>query len=305
MNSHATKRWVVLLAACLAMAPSIFSQSVNVNLFETRFTVTDHNGQFVPNLKKSDFTIFDNDVRQDIDNVEQKLDSPVSIAVILDRSASIMDRFPFVLDSAATFIQSVMRRTEDRGLVVAFDSKVYLLHDWSAEPGALVDSMRNLSSAGGTSVFDAIYKTCRDKFDMSDTRRKVIVIVTDGDDTTSQATYDQTRQMAQRSDAALYVVGIRAEDSMNSRELQGRRVLTSLAELTGGHLYYPQSGQIHQLTATFEKLQEEIRNEYRIDYYGPAVSDGTFHKVRIETRNKNLEIHSATGYFNRRPAREP
>jgi VWFA-related protein len=291
---------VALLAAVLLTTVCVFAQEVQVTIREARFTVTDHEGRFVTDLGRDDLIIYDNDVRQQIDTFDKKLQSPVSLAVLIDRSASVADHFPFVLDAASAFVKSMIHEKDDRGLVVGFDSKVYLLQDWTDDSNALVDSIRKLTSAGGTSVFDAIYKTCRDKFDVADTREKSVVLVTDGEDTTSRASFEQALQMAKSAGATIYVVGIRAEGSLNTREFQGNRVLTNLTDLTGGRVLYPDAGKESQLSAVFQTLQGEMRNEYRAAYYLSAPLDNSFHRIRIETKDKSLTVHAPKGYYARK-----
>src|SRR5262249_26028377 len=144
MNMRNFAMPVLLIGVTLA-ASFVSGQTVDVNLIETHFSVTDRNGKFVPNLKPSDFTVYDNDESQSIDNLEQNLQSPLDAAVILDRSASVTDRFRLVVDSASAFVTSLIRDSMDRGTIVAFDSKVYLLEDWSSDSNRLTGSFLKLN----------------------------------------------------------------------------------------------------------------------------------------------------------------
>src|SRR2546427_442823 len=298
---------VGIIARCLALLFSLvfligplFAQTVQVTLVDTHFTVTDRSGHLVTNLEREDFTIFDNGIPQEIAGFSKKLQSPLSVALVVDRSQSVSERFQFVPEAAASFIKSTMRKQEDRGLVAAFDSKVYLLQDWTADPELLIDSVRKLTAAGGTSLFDAVYKTSRDKFKTDDPRKKVLVLITDGEDTTSRATFKQVLDMAQLSGVTIYVIGIKAEDSLNAHELQGKHVLTELAELTGGHVFQSKDHQDEKLTALFTRLEGELRNEYNMSYYLDAPLDSTFHKIKIETKDRRLVVHAPKGFYARR-----
>jgi VWFA-related protein len=186
--------------------------------------------------------------------------------------------------------------------VDAFDSKVYLLQNWTPDSGVLVDNVRKLTAAGGTSIFDALLKTCRDLFNGADDRQKVVILVTDGEDTTSVATFDDALRVAKLARVAVYVLGVRAENSLNTRELQGRRVLTNLAELTGGRVFYPADYRSQSLPALFATLQEELRNGYSLTYTLDVPADNTFHRIRVVTKNPSLNVHAPTGYYaQRRP----
>lgn len=289
--------WLAVLCA-----PGVLAQgeSVFVTLCRAHFTVTDRDGHFVRGLTRDDFKVYDDDVPQRIANFSAKERAPLSVALILDRSRSIADRFQAVSTAATTFLRSVIRQPADQGLVVAFDSRVYLLQGWTSDTTPLVTSIQALTSAGGTSLFDSLFKTCRDAFDLADSRQRVAVLVTDGDDTTSRATFEQALQMATLSKVVVYVVGIRSESSMNPRELQGHHVLSSLADLTGGRVFYPGGEEPAALASVFAALQEELRNEYDVAYYRESPPDRSFHRFRVEANVKGLTIHAPTGYFGRR-----
>jgi Ca-activated chloride channel family protein len=288
-----------LCSVLLAIAAS--KQQVYVTLCEVHFAVTDRTGLFVRDLGPADFTVYDNDRPQEISTFVQRVQSPVSVALVLDRSQSLSDRLPFVMESAAEFTKAVIRGRDDLGMVVAFDSKVYLLQNWTSDSATLVASIRKLTAAGGTSMFDALLKTCRDQFDGTDDRQKVAVLVTDGEDTTSVATFEEALRMAKLARVVVYVLGVRAENSLNSRELQGRRVLTSLAELTGGRVFYPADYGGASLAVLFGRLQDELRNGYRLTYYLDVPPDNTFHRIRLEPKNRTLTVRAPTGYFARAP----
>ena len=285
-------------ALALLLATTAATQDVFVTLCRSHFTVTDSQGRIVTNLRREDITVYDDDHPQRIESFTTHVAAPVHVALLIDRSASVSDRFGTLSAAAASFEQSMLRSPDDRGLVVAFDSKAYLLQDWTTDGGQLASSIRALTSHGGTSVFDAVYKTSRDKFQVGDEHQNVLVLVTDGDDTTSTATLDQALEMATMSRAVIYVVGVRAENSMNTRELQGRQVLTRFAELTGGRVFYPDEKD--DVTTLFAKVEDEVRSAYGLTYYLDREPDNSFHSVRIETRDKRLTVHAPTGYIARR-----
>jgi VWFA-related protein len=294
-------KWKWIAGFCVLIAVRLtFAQSVQVTFHEARFTVTNSSGQFVTGLTRNDFVVYEDDVQKAITDFIPRLQSPISVALLVDRSQSMGDRFRLISNAAVSFVTSMIRASDDRGMVAAFDSKVYLLQDWTANVGDLVDNIHKLTPAGGTAMFDALYKTCRDKFDPADTRQKVAVLITDGEDTASRATLDQALQMAKLSGVAIYVIGVQPEESLNTRELQGRRVLTDLSEATGGRVFYPEAGHEDQLSGLFVKVQEELRNEYSLGYNVDKPLDDSFHRVRIEAKDKNMTVHAPKGYYARK-----
>jgi VWFA-related protein len=294
------------IAAALAALATVcgtrvvaFRQDVYVTLVHTHFTVTDPQGRLVTTLGRDDLTVYDNDVAKPLADFSRHVDAPVSVAVLVDRSQSVSDRFLVLASAATAFERTILKGRDDRGLAVAFDSKVYLLQDWTTDAAPLAASIERLTSAGGTSMFDAVYKTCRDKFEITDTRRNALVLVTDGDDTTSLATLDQALQMATMSRVAIYAVRIRAEDSLSPRDLQGDRVLSRLAELTGGRVFSPDDQSPAQLNGLFTRVGEEISSSYTASYYLDVAPDRSFHRLRIEPKDKTLVTHAPSGYYAR------
>jgi len=299
MRTSVVTAALVALAAICAPRLTASRQDVYVTLVHTHFTVTDREGRLVTTLGRDDVKVYDDDAARPVADFSRHVDAPVNVAVLLDRSQSVSDRFPVLASAATAFERSVLKGRDDRGLVVAFDSKVYLLQDWTSDAGRLAGSIQRLTSAGGTSMFDAVYKTCRDKFEITDTRRNALVLVTDGEDTTSLATFDQALQMATISGVAIYAVGIRTDDSLSPRDLQGHRVLSHLADLTGGRVFSPDDQSPAQLDALFGKVEKEIRSSYTLSYYLDVAPDRSFHSVRIEPNDKTLVVHAPSGYYAR------
>ncbi len=286
------------LGLCVPLAAP--QQNVYVTLVHTHLTVTDAQGRLVTTLGRHDVVVYDNDVPITVADFGQYGDAKIRVAVLVDRSQSVNDRFPLLTSAATAFEQSVLTAPRDRGLLVAFDSKVYLMQDWTGDAARLAAGIRGLTAAGGTSMFDAVYKTCRDKFDVTDAQRNTLVLVTDGEDTTSVATFDQALQMATVSRVTIYVVGVRAEGSLNPRERRGRTVLTRLAELTGGRVFYPDDRAPERLDRLFARIDQEITSAYSLSYYLDVPPDGSFHRIRVEPRDRTLIVHAPTGYYARK-----
>lgn len=294
MRRSAAAMGLVVAAGAVA---TLFAQDVYVTLCRTHFVVTDAEGRVVTSLGRGDVAVYDNDVAQEISEFTSRQHAAVRAAVILDRSQSVSDKFPFLVAAARAFATTMLHEPGDEGLTVAFDSKVYLLQDWTADSRALVGTIDRLTPAGGTAVFDALFKTCRDRLDDADDRQKAIVLLSDGDDTTSVATFDQVLAMARRTRAVVYVIGVHAENSMNAADLQGERVLERLADLTGGRTFYPNERRPDELGALLAKLQQELRGGYDISYYLHVPPDNTYHRIRVEAKNRSLTVRAPSGYY--------
>lgn len=300
---EALPRLLAVLFCLCFMAGRGFAQLVQVTLVTSHFCVTDHGGRYISDLTRDDFVVTDNGVPQKIAEFRKKSRGTLSVVMVLDRSESVRDRFPFLKEAAATCADSLLQSPEDRGLLVAFDSKAFLLQDWTSDPGSLARNIDRLTASGGSSLFDAIYKASRDRFRVADDRRKVLIVFSDGEDTTSRATLRQTEEMVELAGATIYAVGIQPENSMNTRDLQGPSVLAELAGLTGGSVLYTR--QSEQLRAFLQRLEDEVRNWYEISYYSNAPLDDTFHKLVIQTKKEALQVHGPKGYYADRPRELP
>ncbi|HSP05618.1 MAG TPA: VWA domain-containing protein, partial [Acidobacteriota bacterium] len=255
--------------------------------------VTDRSGQFVADLTQADFVVRDNGKIRKITVVKSKQQAPLSIALVLDRSRSVTEAFSTLQAAAKGFLTSVVRSGQDRACLVAFDSHVYLLQDWTDHVDELAGMITKLTASGGTGLFDAIYKTCRDKFapDSQDEHTKVLVLVTDGEDTTSHATFKQVVDMVSQSGVFVYVLCIKPENSLNPRELQSKRILGELRDITGGEILYP-AGNENRIDRLFDRIQNELRHEYIVTFTSNDEPDGKFHKVKLEATRRDLEVRT-------------
>jgi VWFA-related protein len=251
--------------------------------------VTDKSGRYVADLGEQDFIVRDNGKRQKITGVKFRLQEPLSVALVLDRSRSVAPSFELMKSTSAVFLKACL---------VAFDSHVYLLQNWTDDITRFPQTLNLLPAAGGTSLFDAIYKTSRDQFDDDkDNRIRIILLVTDGEDTDSRATFKQMADMVSQSGAAIYVLGIPAKNSLNPRELHGKNVLTELAEMTGGSIFYPK-GEDNKIGDRFAEIENELHHEYVVTFTNYDEPDGKFHHLDVQTPRQGLRAYSRKeGYF--------
>ncbi len=160
------------------------------------FTVTDKKGRFITNLDRGDFEIFEGKKPQTIQEFTAESDLPLRLAILIDTSNSIRDRFRFEQEAAIQFINSVIRPTQDRAMIVSFDTSAELASDLTEDVIKLAKTIRDLRPGGGTSLYDAIYYACRDKLSQDQPRhkfRRAIILVSDGDDNQSHVTSSAAR----------------------------------------------------------------------------------------------------------------
>lgn len=260
------------------------------------FTVSDKKGRFVTDLKKDDFEIVEAKKQQNILEFVAESDLPLRLAVLVDTSNSIRDRFKFLQEAAVEFINSAIRPERDKAIVVSFDSGATLVADLTGNTEVLGKAVRELRPGGGTSLYDAIYFACRDKLAQDQPRhkyRRALVVLSDGDDNQSRFTREQALEMAHKADVVLYAVS-----TNNTRlESDGDKVLRYLTRETGGVAFFPFKAE--DLAQSFENIANELRNQYSILYRPePLKTDGLFHKVEIKIRDrKDLLVRARNGYF--------
>jgi VWFA-related protein len=268
-------------------------------LVNTHVSVRDAQGHYVSGLTKDDFIVLDDGKQQPIVHFSQESNQPLRVALVIDRSRSVQSVLGRAQLAVRDFIHSVLRRGKDSACLLAFDSGVYLVQDFTDDADSLAAGVNKLTAAGGSSIFDAIYKASRDKLAGTEDARRVVVLITDGEDTTSRASLEQATEMAIRNNVAVYAIRLPAEDSLNGREQQGKPVLTRLTETTGGRQFHLNGGE-GQLAGFLNKLQNELRSQYSIGYqFQSASSVSSFHKITIKLMQPALKAFTRSGYYSR------
>lgn len=276
-----------------AITPQI---NVNVNLVNVLMTVTNKRKQLVTGLKKSDFELFEDNKPQTIRFFTQETNLPLRIGVLIDTSNSVRERLNFEKEAAIDFLSATVRPDEDRAFIVAFDVTPQLLQDYTGDVGKLSDAIRELQAGGGTGLFDAIYYACKQKMiyvpEPQPYLRRVLIILSDGRDNESQHSLDEALAMAQRAEAIIFAVST----NRTGTEENGDKVLTTLANQTGGRVFFP--FQASDLASAFEAISKELRSQYSLAYLSTdQAHDGTFRHIRIKPLEKGLHVRARAGYF--------
>ena len=269
---------------------------VDVTRVNMLFTVTDKKGRFVTDLTKDDFEVIEGKKPQVIQEFAAESDLPLRLGILVDTSNSIRTRFKFEQEAAVEFINNVVRTTQDRAMVVSFDTKAELVADLMTDTERLSTAIRNLRPGGGTAFYDAIYFSCRDKLSQDQPKhkfRRAIIMVTDGEDNQSTYTRDQALEAAQKADVVLYTIS--TNDS--KIESDGDKVLRYFAAETGGRAFFP--FRVEDLEQSFENIANELRHQYDLSYKPePLKTDGLFHTVEVRVKGRrDLVVHVRKGYY--------
>ena len=269
---------------------------LEVNRVNMLFTVTDKKGKFITDLTKDDFQVVENKRPQTIQEFTAESDLPLRIAILIDTSNSIRDRFRFEQQAAVDFITSVVRPRQDKAMIVSFDSSAELVSDLSDDPEKLAAAVRSLRPGGGTALYDALYFACRDKLQQDQPRhkfRRAVIIVSDGDDNQSRVSRDQALEMAQKADAVIYCIST----NISRIEADGDKVIKYLALETGGQAFFPFKAE--DLAQSFENIANELRHQYNVFYRPePLKTDGLYHTVDLKVKGrKDLIVRARKGYY--------
>jgi VWFA-related protein len=260
------------------------------------FTVSDRRGRFITNLDRDDFQVFEGKNQQKILEFAAESELPLRLAVLIDTSNSIRDRFRFEQEAAIEFLNSLLRPHTDKAVVVSFDTTAELVADLSSDLEKLAASIRDLHPGGGTSMYDAIFFACRDKLMQDQPRhkfRRAMVILSDGEDNQSRYTRDQALEMAQKADVVIYAIST----NISRQPTDGDKVLRYLAAETGGMTFFP--FKVQDLAQSFENIANELRHQYNLLYRPePLRTDGQFHAVDIRVKGrKELTVRARKGYY--------
>jgi VWFA-related protein len=263
-------------------------------------SVTDNRGRLVTNLKKEDFKIYEDNRLQSITDFNSDTDLPLSIALLIDASGSVIDKLKFEQDAAIDFFFNTIQRRKDRATVVHFDSVPRSLLDdkFTDEPEVLADAVKKIRAGGGTAVYDAIYASVRNLLAKEvGERRRLIILISDGDDTQSRYSLTEALEITQKNDVTIYAISTnKTSDTRRSDQVRGDDVLKKLVDDTGGKAYFPL--KLQDLASDFEKIGEELRSQYVI-FYQPtnARQDGTYRNIRVEMVDGKYKAKSRKGYY--------
>jgi VWFA-related protein len=261
------------------------------------FTVTDKHGHYVHDLAKKDFRVLDNNrPAAEIRSFHTEQDLPLQVALLIDASNSIRDRFKFEQEAAIEFLNQTVRHGYDTAFVVGFDVTPEVTQDFTDDTEALSRGVRNMRPGGGTAMYDALYFACRDKLlkrAQGGPVRRAIILLSDGDDNQSHVTREEAIEMAQRAEVIVYTI---STNSTGSRQ-RGDKVLERIADATGGRAFFP--FQITDVGNAFTEIQDELRSQYLLSYKPPDfTADGSFHTIEILAQNhKGYRVRSRRGYY--------
>src|SRR5271165_1714600 len=274
-------------------APTI---RLGVNEVSLIFTVTDKHGRYNPNLQQSDFALLDDQkAPAKVNSFHQQINLPLRVGIVIDASTSIRSRFQFEQQSATEFLLQVLKAKSDRAFVMGFDVTPTVTADWTNNMDALQTGVMKLRPGGGTALFDAVYTACRDKLLTErgpEPVRKAMVLLSDGDDNQSRVHPDEAIKECQRAETIIYAISTNWTPSRG----KGDKVLTDMAEATGGEVFFPPS--VEEMSQSFKSIEEELRSQYALTYRPADFKyDGSFRSIYLYCNDRRYVVRAKKGYF--------
>jgi VWFA-related protein len=268
---------------------------IRVNEVNLIFTVTDKKGRFITGLQRENFGLLD-DGRPPVQVLRftQQTNLPLRVGIMLDTSSSIRQRFQFEQDSAVEFLLQVLHRN-DRAFVAGFDIETDVTQPFTNNIDLLNQGIRKLRPGGGTALYDALYRSCRDQMltlHEDGAVRRALIVVSDGDDNYSKVQQSDAIKMCQRAETIVYTISTNVSPSKD----KGDEVLRIISEATGGMAFFPI--KIEDVAVGFRNIQEELRSQYSL-VYRPAdfKQDGSFRTIYLQALDPRYRVRASKGYF--------
>ena len=270
---------------------------VDVNLVVLHTTVLDDRGRFAEGLKQENFRVLEDKVEQKL-SVFKREDIPVSMGLVIDNSGSMRDKRPRVNQAAITLVEASNK--QDEAFVVNFNDDFYLDldKDFTSSVPELKEALERIDSRGSTALYDAIIGSL-DHVKKGHKDKKVLLVVTDGEDNTSHNTLEKTIREVQKTDTVIYTIGLLSEESKKNAK-RAKRALEQISQASGGLSYFPEN--VEDVHSICEQVAHDIRNQYTLAYYPTNTKrDGTFRAVQVEVipprgRGK-LIARTRNGYY--------
>jgi VWFA-related protein len=272
--------------------PSAYTLHVDADEVVLNCTVLDNKGKLVNDLTKNNFRVFEDKTLQPIISLQHQ-DAPVSIGLLVDDSGSMSTKRAAVVSAALDLVKA--SNPQDETLVIDFSDQAYLDQDFTSDLDTLQRGLSHLSLSGGTALYDTVV-TAADKMERSATRpRKVLIVITDGDDNASKLTLDDAIHRVQDIQGPIiYSVGLLFG---GDKSRHARRDLQELSSETGGIAFFP--GSLKDIDSIAAEVARDIRNQYAIAYHSPRTSVSGYHTVKVEARvpeHSRLAVYTRSGY---------
>ena len=295
---------VVLLTTALATPLLIHAQQPAfrsaIDVVSMSVTVTDSSNRYITDLEEKDFEIYEDGVKQEL-TLFNRTNLPVALSLLIDTSSSMEDRMATAQDAAIGFVRKL--RPTDLGEVIGFDSRAEVLQKFTSSTTELEQAIRKTVAGGSTSLNNALYISLKGLKKVpikqeEEIRRQAIILLSDGEDTSSLVTFEDVLDLARRSETAIYAIGL-MEDTAGGQSKGFREATYALRQLTndtGGRAFFP--ADVKSLAAVYGQIYDELSSQYTIGYTSKNPRrDGAWRRLVVRVARPNVQARTKQGYF--------
>lgn len=301
--------WLMLPIAGAAQEPPKRQEEtikIGTDLVTLTATVFDARGRYVANLKKEDFAVYEDGVRQEVSFFSPDERVPVSLGILFDTSGSMVDKLDGVQDAVKHFIDTT--KPEDEIFILRFSSFVGLVADFTNQKPRLRKTIDRLEAHGSTALYDALYEGLQ-KVKQGKHKKKALLLITDGNDTSSEISYREALELVRKSEVLVYCLGIGHGERGSFGHLLGRdqdavdiNVLRSFSDATGGRSYLLEGehhrGGVDRIDQAVLEIASELRQQYSLGYYPTnPKKGGDYRTVKVEVAQTNYTVRTKKGYW--------
>jgi Ca-activated chloride channel family protein len=269
-----------------------------VDIVSLNVTVTEGNGKYATDLTEPDFEVYEDGAKQKL-TFFSRTQQPISLSLLLDTSASMDERMGIAQEAAIGFARQLHK--DDQAEVIDFDSQVRILQAFTNDSAALEKAIRQTAPNGSTSLYNALYIALKElkkekATSTADIRRQAIVLLSDGDDTSSLIEFDQVLDLAKRSETVIYSIGLRQGEIGRREFKEAEFVLKQLSNETGGRAYFPTDAR--ELQKIYQSIWDELSSQYSLGYTSANPKrDGAWRRIQVRVLKPGLTGRTKQGYY--------
>jgi Ca-activated chloride channel family protein len=300
------------LALCVAVASTaLLGQTVDgqekpqqvfragVEVVSLNVTVSDNTGRYITDLEQTDFSVFEDGAKQEL-TYFNKSNLPIALSLLIDSSASMEQRMEHAQEAAIGFAQTI--RGQDLAQVVDFDSRVEIKLGFTNSLPDLEKAIRSTSPGGSTALHNAVYISLKELAKVKaknpeEVRRQAIVVLSDGEDTSSLVSFEEVLELAKRSETAIYTIGLQPRETTALRGFrEAEFVLRQLAQETGGRSFF--ANKVEDLRNVYGQIADELSSQYSMGYASKNPRrDGAFRRIVVQVNRPNTTARTKRGYY--------
>lgn len=300
---------VMAVTLCLQVGSRAQGQTPSfkstVDVVSMNVTVMNTSVGYVTDLNEEDFSVYEDGAKQDL-TLFNKTRLPIALVLLIDTSSSMEEKLSTAQQAAIGFAAQL--RSQDSAEVIEFDSRVEVLQPFTSDRAAVERAIKQTTAGGSTSLYNAVYIALKalqkiKATQAEDIRRQAIVLLSDGEDTSSLVTFEELEELAKRSETGIFAIGLQGREASVSRGFrEANFALRQLATDTGGRAFF--INDIKELSGVYAQITDELSSQYTLGYTSKnARFDGAWRRIVVRVNRPSVTVRTKQGYYGPRAAR--